>query len=881
MGAPRLDDIQLQELTDFFQTCSIFDGADPTAFVYAAENSELLHFKQGDPIILENEVNDSVHFVVQGAVEIAAYLPEEKRVQRLILLKEGSQFGEFSVLTRSPRSGSAYAYSDCVVVRLPGPAFLAMVEAYPTVAINLLGNLARFSQSALSKDEFIPLYVDGSRVLTEQVLQILPQAMWKKFNVAPVSLKAGVLSVAVRDPHNTAFFMHFQTAFPKLEVSVSIVGEREFNSLLENVTLAPAQATSRATASEIDYVGCLKDSKLFGHLSTSVIEALLPRLKVVSVKAGDPVLQVGQVIENSFVVLRGSIQMSRPVRGSNAVAPALLLREGESFGDEQVLLDVVSPCSCRAMEETDLLVIPKDVLNELLDEAGFVFAFIRSLAQRLQKFGHVSGIHYVPTESKFDFNQVATVFSMTVIDEEKIVPLRLEDGELTIGFVNPESSSTLIRIDRYLADYRVRIAGITDDQFRNYRMALKAIVEAAKPPTATTVSEKVDVVKWVNSVLADGYRSGASDIHFEPTLTGFTVRFRIDGVLRESGRKLPSELIPQAVSRVKILSSMDIAITHVPQDGHLQTEAENLKVQARVSTLPVKQGEKIVLRLIREKNSVVPLEMIAPDRRIVRVLKSVTERRQGLFLVTGPTGSGKTSTLYSLLKLINQVGVNVISIEDPVEMELRGVNQVEINSKRGLEFADALKSVLRQDPDVVMVGEIRDAESARVVFDAAMTGCLVLSTLHSGTSFDAVHRLKDLGISPDQIAEGLVGVITQRLVRKVCKHCERDHALTDTEREMFALVPHLEVPQTLKRGDGCTSCGQTGYSGRLPVFETWANQRVIGDGIRACHSTAELEAAARANGFETLFEFGLRLIQSGSTTPEEIRRVLSGTGSLF
>jgi type IV pilus assembly protein PilB len=881
MGAPRLTEDVQKTLTEFFRACALFADVDPAAAAWAAQNSELLKFQKSQPIILENEANDSVHFVVQGSVEILSYLTSEKRIQRLALLKEGSHFGEFSILTQTARSGSAYAYVDCTIARMSGTAFLQMLESYPGVGIQLLGRLARLSHESLNKTEFVPFYVDGSRHLTEQALQLLPQSMWKKFNVIPLSLKSGVLSVAIRDPHNQAFYSFIKTSFPKIEVSVSLIGERDFSALVEQSAVLPSAGAARESLPPLDVLGSLAKSRLFSIYSPEKIAELLPRLEHVTVKSGDPILLPKQAVDACYVILRGSVYVNRTIRGSTAVARAMILKSGASFANEQALLEELNPCSCRAIDDTDLIAIPKDVINELLDDAAFVTAFTREVAGHLQLLGHVSGVYYTAPDAQYDFAGVATVFTVALIDEEKIVPLKLDDSELTIGFVNPESTSTLTRIDRYIADYRVRVAGITEDQFKIYRLAVKTLVEKKGVQTLTAGNEKVDVVRWVNSSLIEGFESGASDIHFEPSLTGMMVRYRVDGVLRESTRRLPVELVPQVTSRLKILASMDISVSHKPQDGHLETEAEKVKMQARVSTLPVLRGEKVVLRLIREKNSVPPLDMITPDRRIVNTMKAVGELRQGLFLVTGPTGSGKTSTLYSLLKTINQVDANVISIEDPVEMELRGVNQVSINTKRGVEFADVLRSVLRQDPDVVMVGEIRDPESARVVFDAAMTGCLVLSTVHSGSALDTIHRLKDLGITPSQISEGLVGVITQRLLRKVCQNCGTNHEISDSERDLYALVPSMEAPSAIRRGAGCVSCAQTGYMGRFPVFEAWMKNRDISDGIRAGLPISELEVIARSHGFESLFEFALRQVKSGLTTPEEIRRVLSGTGTLF
>jgi type II secretory ATPase GspE/PulE/Tfp pilus assembly ATPase PilB-like protein len=868
---------EIRQHVSLLQACHVFKDATRAALEFTAAECEFLSFKKDATVILENEANSSVYFIVRGQVEIATYLTDEKRIKRTSLLNEGDHFGEFSILTQSARSGSAYAYSDCELFKISGARFMALLETHPDVTINLLVHLARITNTFLHAEDFIPYFRESSAAPAAAITQLFPPSMWKKFGAIPVSLKAGVLSFAVQRASNPSLVENIRRQFPKIEINFSIVEAHKFEQLFESAsaTLRPAAAPSvvKTPLPPIDIRASLRQADLFARAAPELIDQIVADPTRVRVAAGELILGLDQTTEAIFIVLSGNVLLSRKIRGESAQAPLLNLNSGQTIGECQILLEEGAPCTYRAIEDTELLVISKDTINGLLDQPNFALDFLRTLAKRLQAFGHLPGLTFVPQSAEFNFEKVAKLLAQAQIKEDQVLPLKIENGEITIGMVHPESSKTLIKLGRYLPDDRLRLVCLTEQQFQTYFKLYMETAAVREAPVVSMTNES-DLLKWLDSVLTAGLRSSASDIHFEPGPDGLTTRFRVDGVLREYGKKIPTASVSQIVNRIKILSKMDIAVQYLPQDGHLEVNSAQLKLQARVSTLPVKHGEAVVLRLIRERNSVVPLEVIAPDQRIVQFFKTIASRRQGLFLVTGPTGSGKTTTLYSLLKALNQVDVKLISIEDPIEMEISGISQVEINAKRGVEFLQTLRSVLRQDVDVLMVGEIRDAQSAKMVFDAATTGHLVLSTIHAGTSFDTIARLKDLGVTSAQIAETLLGVATQRLVRTVCKSCAKAHPLTENERALFERFPDFEIPEVIKRGEGCDACGQTGYAGRIPAFEVWTKSRALSDGIRNSLPNADLETLAREQGFEYLYESGLRLVQCGLTTPEEVSRVL-------
>jgi type II secretory ATPase GspE/PulE/Tfp pilus assembly ATPase PilB-like protein/CheY-like chemotaxis protein len=370
-------------------------------------------------------------------------------------------------------------------------------------------------------------------------------------------------------------------------------------------------------------------------------------------------------------------------------------------------------------------------------------------------------------------------------------------------------------------------------------------------------------------MLADGVVSRASDIHVEPIEGGVVVRYRIDGVLRQV-MKVPRNAGLPLISRIKIMSGLDIADRLRPQDGRARVSVNGEPVDLRVSTLPASLGEKVVIRILSQRTTVLNLESLGmhPDEQ--EAVKRLLTHKEGIILVTGPTGSGKTTTLYSALSLVQNEGVNIVTVEDPVEYRLgQNIVQVQVHDKAGLTFASALRSILRQDPDVVLVGEIRDKETAQIALQASLTGHLVLSTLHTNDAPNVVTRLVDMGMEPYKIASALRGVVAQRLMRRLCKACFEPREAPVPEQLARFIPPGAK----LLRAVGCPECATTGYRGRFSIMEVLTMnselERRIGQG-----STADLIAeAARANGMRSLFDSGLRHVLAGDSTLEELLRV--------
>jgi type II secretory ATPase GspE/PulE/Tfp pilus assembly ATPase PilB-like protein/CheY-like chemotaxis protein len=470
-----------------------------------------------------------------------------------------------------------------------------------------------------------------------------------------------------------------------------------------------------------------------------------------------------------------------------------------------------------------------------------------------------------------------------------VVPVSQTDSYLEVATANPfdiDAEKMLAfatgREVRMLLGSPSKIRQKLDELYRETETAVSRLlegitgdfeVEQIKEEEDSAVSAEQasqrPILRLVDGMIADGVTNRASDIHIESVEGGIVVRYRIDGVLRQV-MKIPRNAGVPLISRVKIMSGLDIADRLRPQDGRARVSVNGEPVDLRVSTLPASHGEKVVIRVLNQKATTLALDALGLAEDEQKAIRSLLDNKEGIILVTGPTGSGKTTTLYSSLRTVQSAGVNIVTVEDPVEYRLgENIVQVQVNEKAGLTFAAALRSILRQDPDVVLVGEIRDKETAQIALQASLTGHLVLSTLHTNDAPNAVTRLVDMGMEAYKIAPALRGVVAQRLMRRLCRAC-RIEATEPTSERLARFVP---TGLTLYQAVGCSECSMTGYRGRFSIVEVLTMnpelERRIGDGATA----EKIAEAARAAGMRSLFGSGLRHVLSGESTLEELLRV--------
>lgn len=393
----------------------------------------------------------------------------------------------------------------------------------------------------------------------------------------------------------------------------------------------------------------------------------------------------------------------------------------------------------------------------------------------------------------------------------------------------------------------------------------------SEPKDLADSSDDAPIIRLINALVTEAVKNSASDIHLEPYEDRLAVRFRVDGVLRKV-LEPKRALAPLIASRVKVMARLDIAEKRLPQDGRISLRIAGRPVDVRVSTLPTGHGERVVMRLLDKQAGRLSLDQLGMFREMQDDLNNAIKKPNGILLVTGPTGSGKTTTLYAVLKQLNDHSRNIMTVEDPIEYDLEGISQTHVNTKVDLTFARGLRAILRQDPDIVMVGEIRDLDTARIAVQASLTGHMVLSTLHTNSAIGAVARLRDMGVEAYLLASSLTGVLAQRLVRVLCEHCKTNRPTTNADRKNLPLSGHSKLPDVLYESNGCDNCTGSGYLGRAGIYELMIMDETLKGLVHDGAGEQELTNYTRSRS-ASLREDGLRLLSSGETTLEEILRV--------
>lgn len=527
------------------------------------------------------------------------------------------------------------------------------------------------------------------------------------------------------------------------------------------------------------------------------------------------------------------------------------------------------------------------LLGEVLIELKYV-----TEAQVMEALAEAYGVPFVHLEAKVCDPAVADILPREFQDQQCAIPLFLVNGKLTLAVSEPANVFIAEEVQR-LTGHTVQLVAATAHDIQNMilvqstgdpEMVIDDLIDDIDEEDLTIVEQEITdladgsedsanespVIKLVNYLLFAAVQEGASDIHIEPDDGRLRVRYRVDGRLFQKMAP-PIKMLPAVVSRIKIMAKLDISERRIPQDGGISIRISRRQVDLRVSTMPGKYGEKVVIRIIDKNNAMTGLDQIGFAPVMYDQFVNMVSQPNGIVLVTGPTGSGKSTTLYAALRQINNESVNISTVEDPVEMNIPGINQFQTNDKAGFTFSGALRALLRQDPDVVMIGEIRDQETGKIATQAALTGHLVLTTLHTNDAPSAITRMFNIGIEPYLVAASVRGALAQRLVRRICKHCKEPIEMTDVfKRTIEKLGPQAQAIQTFYHGEGCKACRNTGYAGRAGIYELFEPNDEALDAITRGASLQELRKIGQESGYTTLRRDGLEKVAAGVTTIEEL-----------
>ncbi len=659
----------------------------------------------------------------------------------------------------------------------------------------------------------------------------------------------------------------------------------------------------------------LQRIKLFSALSTEECQKVVQRMKRRDFPPNQIIVREGAPGNSMFFITAGLVEIRK--KDPNTGIDFLLaeMGPGMNFGEMSLLSGKPRTATVQATQPTTCAVLEAEDFQDLLMHYPKIgLALTTILAERLEAASQNVGIEYINLgKMQFD-TRVLALLPQPMMIQHKLIPVAFINNRLTLAMVNPNNIIALDDVRRLIKGVMIEPVVTTEDDFRKfmgttyqalmkkeepYSAAPATAAELNENKTAETLdllqsdlirdiqttqeeavsenkqdlmsaSEDAPIIRLANSVLGLAIKKGASDIHIEPMEKDVTIRYRMDGVLQVIQR-LPKKVQLGLISRLKIISKLDISEKRLPQDGRISVNMEGKPIDFRVSTIPGKWGEKVCMRILDKSNTTLGLDKLISHEPTLKLVRELIQQPYGIIYVTGPTGSGKTTSLYSALAEINEPGMNISTAEDPIEYDLAGVNQVQANADIGLTFARILRAFLRQDPDVILVGETRDKETAHIAVEAALTGHLVFTTLHTNSACASFSRLTEMGVEPFLISSSTIGIMAQRLTRRLCQKCKEAYPADDATCDYMGLPKGV----TLYKKVGCEACSGNGLKGRVGIYEVLKMNQELRNLVAKGATTEEITASALKSGMLDLKAYSGILLKEGLTTVEEVLQVVS------
>ena len=694
---------------------------------------------------------------------------------------------------------------------------------------------------------------------------------------------------------------------------------------------APPQAAAAAPQPE----HFLQRIRLFSPLSPLECGEIVRRMKRRDFPPNQIIVREGAPGNSMFFITAGLVEVRKK---DSATGIDFLLTEmaaGQNFGEMSLLTGKPRTATVMTLEPTTCAVLEQADFQQLVMSYPKIgLAMTTILAERLEEANRQVGVEFINL-GKMNFDpRVLELVPASMISQHKILPVSFANNRLTLAMVNPNNILALDDVRRVIKGVMVEPVVVTEDDFKKFVSttyvdlmkknappepppsgpgASAAAAAAAGPAEARTPEEALDmlqsevirelqmaedaggvatgsgietkqelmnasedapIIRLANGILGLAIKKGASDIHIEPMEKDVTVRFRLDGQLNVV-QQLPKKVQMGLISRLKILSKLDISEKRLPQDGRISVSMEGKPIDFRVSTIPGKWGEKVCMRILDKSNTTLGLELLISHAPTLQLVRDLINQPYGIIYVTGPTGSGKTTTLYSALSEINDPSINISTAEDPIEYDLGGITQVQANKDIGLDFARVLRAFLRQDPDVILVGETRDKETAHIAVEAALTGHLVFTTLHTNSAAGSFTRLGEMGVEPFLISSSTIGIMAQRLTRRLCKHCKEEYEADDATCEYMGLKRKAGEKVTLYKKVGCDKCSGNGFKGRVGIYEVLKMNTELRYLVSKGATTEDITACALKSGMIDLKAYAAILLREGGTTVEEVLQVVS------
>jgi type IV pilus assembly protein PilB len=687
-------------------------------------------------------------------------------------------------------------------------------------------------------------------------------------------------------------------------------------------SVAAAVAPAKAPAVEPQHF--LQRIKLFSALKSEECQQVIKRMKRRDFPPNQIIVREGAPGNSMFFITAGLVEVRKKDPHTGIDFLLTEMGPGQNFGEMSLLTGKPRTATVSAVQATTVAVLEqKDFHDLIMQYPSMGLALTTILAERVEQASQHVGIEFINL-SKMQFDpRVLALLPQQMMLQHKVIPVAFMNNRLTLAMVNPNNLIAMDDIRRVVKGVMIEPVVTTEEDFKKFMSTTFAQMmnkpatpepqaNGSAPATATaapaapksaeqmmdfqselirdlqmtedanaaaaseskadlmSASEDAPIIRLANSVLGLAIKKGASDIHVEPMEKDVLIRYRIDGVL-QTVQNLPKKVQLGLISRLKIISKLDISEKRMPQDGRISVNMEGRPIDFRVSTVPAKWGEKVCLRILDKTNTTLGLEKVVVHEPTLKLIRELINAPYGIMYVTGPTGSGKTTTLYSALAEINDPGYNISTAEDPIEYDLAGINQIQANKDIQLDFARILRAFLRQDPDIILVGETRDKETAHIAVEAALTGHLVFTTLHTNSAAGAFTRLNEMGIEPFLVSSSTIGVMAQRLARRVCQKCKEPYQPDDATCDYMG----VERGSTLYKGKGCEACNGKGVKGRVGIYEVMKMNAELRQMVAKGALTEDIHNAALRLGMWDLKKYAAWLLKEGLTNVEEVLQVVS------
>jgi type IV pilus assembly protein PilB len=679
--------------------------------------------------------------------------------------------------------------------------------------------------------------------------------------------------------------------------------------------LGPAGAVQAVPVPRpLDQGHFLQRVKLFSVFSFEECQQVVKRMRRRDFPPNTMIVREGAPGNSMFFIITGKVEIRKKDPNTNIDFLLSEMGPGQNFGEMSLLTGKPRTATVLSMEPTTCAVLEqKDFQELLLTYPKMGLALTTILAERVEQASQQVGIEYINL-SKMNFDtRVLGLIPQSMMQQHKMIPVAFANNRLSLAMVNPNNILALDDVRRIIKGVMIEPVVTTEEDFRKFMNTTYAELMQKDQPAAgekgqslikssaevvdllqselirdlqltddagpsvgdskqdlMSASEDAPIIRLGNSILGLAIKKGASDIHIEPMEANVVIRYRIDGVL-QTVQNLPKKVQLGLISRLKILSKLDISEKRLPQDGRISVNMEGRPIDFRVSTIPGKWGEKVCMRILDKSNTMMGLDKLISHEHTLKIVRDLISQPYGILYVTGPTGSGKTTTLYSALAEINDPGINISTVEDPIEYDLAGVTQIQVNKDIGLDFARVLRSFLRQDPDVILVGETRDKETAHIAVEAALTGHLVFTTLHTNNAAGSFTRLGEMGIEPFLISSSTIGVMAQRLARRLCRVCREQYEADDQTCEYMGLRPKSKV----WRARGCGECNGRGVKGRIGIYEVLKMNSELRQLVAKGAITEDIHRLALSEGMLDLKKYSALMLLQGETSVEEVLQVVS------